>query len=126
MKEWEKELQLYRLAPAPPKENDLQKYILYYLSEKDDKYISWFLYYYERTLNEKAMAVVQDYAMYGHFADIKQAYIMGMLKALRDYDPSRGVPFLYIRNMQLCVRYTNISVPCGRALPFRAMMSIYG
>ena len=36
MKEWEKELQLYRLAPAPPKENDLQKYILYYLSEKDD------------------------------------------------------------------------------------------
>ena len=38
MKEWEKELQLYRLVPAPPKENDLQKYILYYLSKKDDKY----------------------------------------------------------------------------------------
>ena len=94
MKEWEKELQLYRLAPAPPKENDLQKYILYYLSEKDDKYIAWFLHYYERTLNEKAMAVVQDYAMFGHFADIKQAYITGMLKALRDYDPSRGVPFV--------------------------------
>ena len=44
MKEWEKELQLYRLAPAPPKEDDLQKYILYYLSEKDDKYIAWFLH----------------------------------------------------------------------------------
>ena len=94
MKEWKKELQLYRLAPVPPKENDLQKYILYYLSEKDDKYIAWFLHYYERTLNEKAMAVVQDYAMFGHFADIKQAYITGMLKALRDYDPSRGVPFV--------------------------------
>ena len=51
MKEWEKELQLYRLAPAPPKENDLQKYILYYLSEKDDKYIAWFLHYYEHTVN---------------------------------------------------------------------------
>lgn len=94
MKEWEKELYLYRLSPAPPRENDLQNYILRYLAEKDENYISWFLHYYERTVNDKAMAVVQDYAMYGHFSDIKQAYITGMLKALRDYDPSRGVPFI--------------------------------
>ena len=94
MKEWEKELVIYRLTPAPPKENDLQKYISNYLARKDDKYISWFLHYYERTLNEKAMAIVQDYAMYGHFLDIKQAYVIGMLKALQDYDPERGVPFI--------------------------------
>ena len=94
MKEWEKELIIYRLTPAPPKENDLQKYILNYLAEKNDKYISWFLHYYERTLNEKAMAIVQDYAMYGHFLDIKQAYVIGMLKALQGYDPERGVPFI--------------------------------
>lgn len=94
MKEWEKELQIYRLMPAPPKENNLQKYILRYLSEKDDKYISWFLHYYERTINDKAMSIVQDYAMVGHFLDIKQAYIIGMLKALQDYDPNRGVPFI--------------------------------
>ena len=94
MKEWEKELYIYRLTPAPPKENDLQKYILNHLAEKNDKYISWFLHYYERTLNEKAMAIVQDYAMYGHFLDIKQAYVIGMLKALQGYDPERGVPFI--------------------------------
>lgn len=94
MKEWEKELKIYRLTPAPPKENDLQKYILYYLAEKDDKYISWFLHYYEPTVNEKAMNIVQDYAMYGHFADIKQAYVIGLLKALKDYDPKRDVPFI--------------------------------
>ena len=94
MKEWEKELQIYRLTPAPPKENDLQKYILSYLSEKDDKYISWFLHYYEHTVNDKVMSIVQDYAMVGHFSDIKQAYIIGMLKVLQDYDPSRGVPFI--------------------------------
>ena len=63
MKEWEKELVIYRLTPAPPKENDLQKYILNYFAQKEDKYISWFLHYYERTLNEKAMAIVQDYAI---------------------------------------------------------------
>lgn len=94
MKEWEKELKIYRLTPAPPKENDLQKYILYYLAENDDKYISWFLHYYEPTINEKAMNIVQDYAMYGHFADIKQAYVIGLLKALKDYEPKRGVPFI--------------------------------
>ena len=94
MKEWDKELYIYRLTPAPPKENILQKYILNYLAQKEDKYISWFLHYYERTLNEKAMAIVQDYAMYGHFLDIKQAYVIGMLKALEDYDPQRGVPFV--------------------------------
>ncbi len=94
MKEWEKELYIYRLTPAPPKENNLQKYILNYLAEKNNKYISWFLHYYERTLNEKAMAIVQDYAMYGHFLDIKQAYVTGMMKALQDYDPERGVPFI--------------------------------
>ena len=94
MKEWEKELYIYRLTPAPPKENDLQKHILNYLARKEDKYISWFLHYYERTLNQKSMAIVQDYAMYGHFLDIKQAYVIGMLNALQEYDPERGVPFI--------------------------------
>ena len=39
MKEWEKELYIYRLTPAPPKETDLQKYISNYRAQKDDKYI---------------------------------------------------------------------------------------
>lgn len=92
-KEWEKELNIYRLTPAPPKKN-LHEYISLYISEKDDQYLSWFLHYYERTLNEKAMETIQDYAMYGHFVDIKQAYVIGMLKALQDYDLSRNVPFV--------------------------------
>lgn len=94
MKEWEKELEIYRLTPAPPKESDLQRYILNYLAEKDDKYISWFLHYYEKTINDKAFSIVQDYAMHGHFVDIKQAYVIGLLKSLQDYDPARGVPFI--------------------------------
>lgn len=94
MKEWEKELYIYRLTPAPPKENDLQRYILNYLAEKDDKYFAWFLHYYEKTINDKAFSIVQDYAMYGHFIDIKQAYVIGLLKALQEYDPNRGIPFI--------------------------------
>ena len=111
MKEWEKELHRYRLTPAPPKENDLQKYILRYFSERDDKYISWFLHYYERTVNDKVMSIVQDYAMVGHFSDIKQAYIIGLLNALQNYDPNRGVPFIvykeYAAMREICLLYTS-------------------
>ena len=32
--------------------------------------------------------------MYGHFVDLKQAYVMGMMEALQRYDISLGVPFL--------------------------------
>ena len=97
MKEWEKELQLYTLNPAPPKKCDLQEYIVLYFSEKDETYFSWFLHYYERTVNDKAIGIVQDYAMYGHFLDIKQVYIMGMYKALTEYDLSRNVPFVVFK-----------------------------
>ncbi len=97
MKEWEKELQLYTLNPAPPKKRDLQEYIVLYLTENDETYFSWFLHYYERTVNDKAISIVQDYAMYGHFLDIKQAYITGMYKALMEYDLSRNVPFVVFK-----------------------------
>ena len=97
MKEWEKELQIYTLNPAPPRKRDLQEYIVLYLAENNETYFSWFLHYYERTVNDKAIGIVQDYAMYGHFLDIKQAYITGMYKALMDYDLYRNVPFVVFK-----------------------------
>lgn len=97
MKEWEKELQIYTLNPAPPRKRDLQEYIVLYLAENNETYFSWFLHYYERTVNDKEIGIVQDYAMYGHFLDIKQAYITGMYKALMDYDLSRNVPFVVFK-----------------------------
>ena len=97
MKEWEKELQIYTLNPAPPKKRDLQEYIVLYLTENNENYFSWFLHYYERTVNDKAIGIVQDYAMYGHFLDIKQAYIAGIYKALMKYDLSRNVPFVVFK-----------------------------
>ena len=47
MKEWQKELYIYRLSPAPPRKDDLQEYIDLYLAEKNETYLSWFLHYYE-------------------------------------------------------------------------------
>ena len=94
MKEWEKELYMYRLSPAPPKVNDLQEYIDLYLSEKDEKYFEWFLHYYEPILNTTAMGIVQRYAMQGHFEDIKEVCILGLLQALDEYPVDCETPFL--------------------------------
>ena len=94
MKDWEKELYIYRLDPAPPGKKDLQEYIALYYTEKDKTYFSWFLHYYEKVINTKILGYVQRFAMHGHFADLKQAYVEGMMKALKKYDISRGVPFI--------------------------------
>ena len=99
MNDWEKDLHIYWLAPAPPKYENYQKYFDLYFAEKDEKYLSWFLHYYEKELNTKAKGFVNEYAMYGHFVDLKQAYVMGMMKALQRYDISRGVPFLSYKEL---------------------------
>ena len=99
MNDWEKDLHIYRLAPAPPKYENYQEYFDLYFSEKDEKYLSWFLHYYEKELNTKARGFVNEYAMYGHFADLKQIYVLGMLEALQRYDISRGVPFLVFKEL---------------------------
>lgn len=101
--DWKQDLYRYRLTPAPPKKDDFQDYIDLYFSEKDEKYFSWFLHYYEPTLNTQIMTAVQEYNMRGHFVDMKQAAVYGILKALSNYDISLGVPFLvykeyYVKN----------------------------
>ena len=83
--------------------SDFQEYIALYLAEKDEKYLNWFLHYYEPRLNTVIMQTVQETAMQGHFSDLKQAYIFGICKALQKYDISTGVPFLifkefYVKN----------------------------
>ena len=99
MNDWEKDLKIYRLEQAPPKYENYQEYFDKYFSERDEKYISWFLHYYEKELNTKARGFVNEYAMYGHFVDLKQAYVMGMMEALQRYDISRGVPFLVFKEL---------------------------
>lgn len=94
MKEWEKELYIYRLNPAPPKKDDLQEYIDLYFAENDEKYLMWFLHYYEPVLNDTVIGIVRRYAMYGHFADIKQECVAGIYKALKSYNKAKDGQFI--------------------------------
>ena len=100
---WTEDLYLYRMKPAPPKMEDFQEYIALYFAEKNEKYLGWFFHYYEPRLNTIIMETVQETAMQGHFADLKQSYVFGIYKALQKYDISTGVPFLifkehYVKN----------------------------
>ena len=99
MNDWEKDLKIYRLEQTPPKYENYQEYFDRYFAENDDTYLSWFLHYYEKELNTKARGFVNEYAMYGHFVDLKQAYVTGMMEALQRYDISRGVPFLVFKEL---------------------------
>ena len=99
MNDWKKDLKIYRLEQAPPKYENYQEYFERYFAEHDETYLAWFLHYYEKELNTKARGFVTEYAMYGHFVDLKQAYVMGMMEALQRYDTSRGVPFLVFKEL---------------------------
>ena len=99
--------------------DDLQAYIDMYLSKKEDRYLLWFLHYYEPILNTTARDIVLRYSMQGHFADIKDVCAIGLLKALSKYPADSKVPFItyktrtmwkevhrYIRTMR-----TGFSIP---------------
>ena len=87
------ERRMYHLDPAPPKLPP-QEYIDRYLSEKEDRYLLWYLHGREPMLNKLAQDACQRYGMPEHFADIKQAAVCGILTALQKYDPDKGVPFV--------------------------------
>ncbi len=99
MNDWEKDLKIYRLEQAPPKHENYQEYFDRCFAENDETYLAWFLHYYEKELNTKARGFVNEYAMYGHFVDLKQAFVMGMMEALQRYDISLGVPFLNYKKL---------------------------
>lgn len=86
------ERRMYRLDPAPPR-LPTQEYIVRYLIEKKEKYLTWYLHDQEPALNKLAQATCERYAMAEHFADIKQAAVCGILVALQKYDPAIGAPF---------------------------------
>ena len=86
------ERRMYRLDPAPPK-LPAQEYIVRYLTEKENRYLAWYLHDQEPALNKLAQAACERYAMAEHFADIKQAAVCGILVALQKYDPAVGTPF---------------------------------
>lgn len=87
-----KEWHMYQMNPAPEK-RDLQEYISDYCRSHDDKFLAAFLHRYEDTLNQNVLSYMRRFFMMEHFADMKQAYVTGLLKALKHYDIEQGAKF---------------------------------
>lgn len=135
MKNWEQDLYSYKIHPAPPKKEDLQEYIDLYVLEQDDKYLIWFLHYYEPVLNDTVKEAIERYSMQSHFADIKQACVTGIFKALQSYNKDTHGNFItykvriewseiheYIRQMR-----TGFTVPSeNKYRTLRQIMKLYG
>ncbi|MEI3428429.1 MAG: hypothetical protein V8Q82_04200 [Christensenellales bacterium] len=51
-----KEFKRYTLVPAPPKW-ELRVVFVAFFKEKDNKYLAWFLHYYENTLNTNVQKI---------------------------------------------------------------------
>ena len=88
------ERMMYQLSPPPSLFDDLQEYIDLYFAEKDDKYFTWFLHYYEPRINAIVSKRMRHYKMDGHFIELKSACISGIWQAVLEYEPDRGVPFI--------------------------------
>ena len=128
MKEWEKELYILQSRDYPHEdEPKFQSLVMLYLDTGDEKYFRWMLAAWEKKLNDIAMGAVQNYSMFGHFLDFKMTAVTGMLHALEQYDPTRGVPFeafmrpymkkeilAYVRTMRR--GFTVPTVICGNPL----------
>ena len=135
VKKWEQDLCIYQMHPVPPKKDNLQEYIDLYIDEKDDKYLMWFLHYYEPVLNDTTREAIERYSMKGHFADIKQVCVTGIFKALQSYDKDTHGSFItykvrimwneiheYIRQMR-----TGLTVPSeNKYRTLRQIMRLYG
>ena len=135
VKNWEQDLYSYKIHPAPPKKEDLQEYIDLYVLEQDDKYLIWFLHYYEPVLNDTVKEAIERYSMQSHFADIKQACVTGIFKALQSYNKDTHGNFItykvriewseiheYIRQMR-----TGFTVPSeNKYRTLRQIMKLYG
>ena len=108
---------LYQLDPAPQQRTP-QECIERYLETGDAGFFAQFLHWHEPEINKKAKKFEQQYAVQGHFPDLKQACVQGLLEALDGYEKEKGpfVPYAectveramhdYVRTMR-----TGCSVP---------------
>ena len=86
-----------QLEPEPPKESDLNNYIIQAQQQKDLRYLSFFLHHYEKMLNGRIYNFWRsdDNERYDpeRFLDYKMTCVVAVIERFSDYDPSTGADF---------------------------------
>lgn len=86
-----------QLEPEPPKESDLNNYIIQAQQQKDLRYLSFFLHHYEKMLNGRIYSFGRSDSNERYdperFLDYKMTCIVAVIERFSDYDPSTGADF---------------------------------
>ncbi len=89
---------VFQLEPEPPRATNLNDYIVTTIQEKDCKYFSCFLHYYEGRLNGRirSFLLCEGLDRYDpdRFLDYKMECVFAMLERLPAYNPDKGADFL--------------------------------
>ena len=86
-----------QLEPEPPKESDLNNYIIQAQQQKDLRYLSFFLHHYEKMLNGRIYSFWRSDGNERYdperFLDYKMVCVVAVIERFLDYDPSIGADF---------------------------------
>ena len=86
-----------QLEPEPPKESDLNNYIIQAQQQKDLRYLSFFLHHYEKMLNGRIYSFWRSDGNERYdperFLDYKMTCVVAVFERFSDYDPSTGADF---------------------------------
>lgn len=86
-----------QLEPEPPKESDLNNYIIQAQQQKDLCYLSFFLHHYEKMLNGRIYSFWRSDGNERYdperFLDYKMTCVVAVIERFSDYDPSTGADF---------------------------------
>lgn len=86
-----------QLEPEPPKESDLNNYIIQAQQQKDLRYLSFFLHHYEKMLNGRIYSFWRSDGNERYdperFLDYKMTCAVAVIERFSDYDPSTGADF---------------------------------
>ena len=86
-----------QLEPEPPKESDLNNYIIQAQQQKDLRYLSFFLHHYEKMLNGRIYSFWRSDGNERYdperFLDYKMTCVVAVIERFLDYDPSTGADF---------------------------------
>lgn len=86
-----------QLEPEPPKESDLNNYIIQAQQQKDLRYLSFFLHHYEKMLNGRIYSFWRSDGNERYdperFLDYKMTCVVAVIEHFSDYDPSTGADF---------------------------------
>lgn len=86
-----------QLEPEPPKESDLNNYIIQAQQKKDLRYLSFFLHHYEKMLNGRIYSFWRSDGNERYdperFLDYKMTCVVAVIERFSDYDPSIRADF---------------------------------